>query len=154
MICSCGLESGQKCKELFEAILAKEFSDYRYGKIHRLTVDAYCLQHPDVYMVSAKSFAAHLVGMYCAMKYDGDADLLKDLQKWLNGKKQLVKPAMLKEFGDLTISHLAVAKDADDHSKLVKEWAESAWESYAVYHDLAKDWIEKAQNKQQNSSYI
>ena len=151
MVCSCGLNSKQECKELFETILAKEFSDYRYGKIHRLTVDSYCLQHPDVYMVSAKSFAAHLVGMCCAMEYSGDTDLLRDLQKWLNGKNQLEKPATLKEFGNLTILHPAAATDAIEHSKLVKEWAENVWKSYAVYHDLAKGWVEKARKLQSGS---
>jgi uncharacterized protein DUF5946 len=43
------------CLQIFEEILAREFSDYRYGKIHRLTVDAYSLQHPEAYMRSGKS---------------------------------------------------------------------------------------------------
>ena len=47
MNCSCGLKSSTECKEHFDEILAKEFSDYRYGKVHRLTVDTYSLQHPD-----------------------------------------------------------------------------------------------------------
>jgi hypothetical protein len=148
MVCSCGIASKQECKDFFETILAKEFSDYRYGKIHRLTVDAYCLQHPNVYMISAKSFAAHLVGMCCAMEYENDSDLLRALQKWLNGKKSLEKPEMLKQFGNLNISHLAAATNPIEHSKLVREWAEAVWKDYAVYHDLAKDWIEKAQTEQ------
>ncbi|MDQ3179366.1 MAG: DUF5946 family protein, partial [Acidobacteriota bacterium] len=106
MVCSCGLETKQICKELFEEILAKEFSDFRYAKIHRLTVDTYCLQHPDIYMVSAKSFAAHLTGMCCAMEYGDELDLLNLLQKWLNGEKHLEKPEMLKYLGNLTISHI------------------------------------------------
>jgi hypothetical protein len=60
--CSCGFASRQNCQEIFETILTKEYSDFRYGKVHRLTVDAYCLQHPEVYMISPKSFAAHLTG--------------------------------------------------------------------------------------------
>jgi hypothetical protein len=58
MPCSCGFTSRQKCQEIFETILTKEYSDFRYAKAHRMTVDAYCLQHPDIYMVSPKSFAA------------------------------------------------------------------------------------------------
>src|SRR5262245_1929410 len=50
------------CLKLFEEILAREFSDFHYGRAHRLTVDAYALQHPDRYMRSGKSFAAHLNG--------------------------------------------------------------------------------------------
>lgn len=147
MVCSCGLETKGACQELFDIILTKEFSDFRYAKIHRLTVDTYCLQHPDIYMVSAKSFAAHLTGMCCAMEYGSDTDLLKSLQKWLNGKKHLEKPEMLKHFGELTISHLTGAKNASEHSKQVQEWAENVWKAYSIYHNLAKDWIEKAKRE-------
>ncbi len=147
MVCSCGLETKQMCKELFDKVLAKEFSDFRYAKIHRLTVDIYCLQHPDIYMVSAKSFAAHLTGMCCAIEYGNDTDLLRLLQKWLNGKKHLEKPKMLEHFGELTISHLTGAKDAGEYFRLVQEWAENVWNSYSIYHNLAKDWIEKAKHE-------
>ena len=46
--CGAAAEQGKAgCLKLFEEILAREFSDYRYGRIHRLTVDAYSLQHPE-----------------------------------------------------------------------------------------------------------
>jgi len=78
-----------KCKETFDEIMAKEFSDYRFGRVHRLTVDTYALQHPDPYMISPKSFAAHLTGMCCALDYHNDQELLRFLQKWLSEGKQL-----------------------------------------------------------------
>lgn len=53
-------------------MIAREFGDYRYGRLHRLTVDSYALQHPEKYMHSAKSFAAHLTGMYAAMEHESD----------------------------------------------------------------------------------
>jgi hypothetical protein len=147
MACSCGFASRQNCQEIFETILAKEYSDFRYAKVHRLTVDAYCLQHPDIYMVSPKSFAAHLTGMCCAMAYGNDPHLRRILQQWLNGKKQLEKPPMLAHLGSLTISHVANAKDGAEHAKLVKEWAAEVWNAYAIYHDLAKNLIATAQRE-------
>src|SRR3982074_1852880 len=72
------------CLQIFEEILAREFSDYRYGKIHRLTVDAYSLQHPERYMRSGKSFAAHLTGMCAALEYEDSPDLNRAVQKWLS----------------------------------------------------------------------
>jgi hypothetical protein len=41
----------------------REFSDPEYFRAHRLTVDAYSLQHPEQSMKSSKSAAAHLAGM-------------------------------------------------------------------------------------------
>ena len=150
MLCSCGLKSNQKCKEFFDTIIAREFSDYRYAKFHRLTVDTYSLQHPDPYMISAKSFAAHLTGMCCAMEYDNDRNLLRILQQWLNGKKQLEKPKLLDNVGNLTISSVVSAGDGTEHAKLVKEWAENVWDAYALYHNLAREWIEIAKQESIN----
>ncbi len=147
MVCSCGYTSKKKCREIFESVLLREFSDFRYAKVHRLTVDTYSLQHPDQYMVSPKSFAAHLTGMCCAMEFGNDAELLKILQRWLSGKKQLEKPEMLENFGILTISHVQNAKSGFEHAGVVWEWARNVWEAYGVYHALAKRWIETARRE-------
>jgi hypothetical protein len=147
MKCSCGQRSKDACKQMFDEVLAKEFSDYRYGRVHRLTVDTYSLQHPDTYMRSAKSFAAHLTGMGCAMEYDNDPNLLRLLQQWLSGPKRLSKPEMLPSLGDLTIAHVMQSKDDGEHIQSVREWAEDVWNAYSVYHGLAREWIETAKQE-------
>ena len=147
MICRCGHPSKEKCAVIWNETLAKEFSDFRYGRVHRLTVDTYSLQHPDVYMISSKSYAAHLTGMCVAMEYDNDSGLLKILQKWLNGKKELEKPELLQNVGRLTISHLVAARDGIEHMRLVKEWSAGVWSAYSVHHALAKEWIEQAKKE-------
>ncbi len=106
-------------------------------------VDTYSLQHPDPYMVSAKSFAAHLTGMCCFLEYDNDRNLLRLLQRWLDGKKQLDKPELFEHLGDLTIAHIIDARDAEEHLRLVQEWAADVWRAYALYHALAREWIER-----------
>ena len=65
--CGADVRGGRAgCQQLCDEVLAREFGDYRYAREHRLTVDAYSLQHPDEYMRSAKSYAAHLTGAYVA----------------------------------------------------------------------------------------
>lgn len=142
MACNCGIKSKKKCQEYFDMILAKEFSDAGYWRAHRLTVDTYSLQHPEKYMISPKSFAAHLTGMCITMKYDNNPQLFRRLQQWLDGKKELEKPDLLDHVGGLTIAHVINAKNGEEHITLVKEWAADVWKAYAVYHDLAKHWIE------------
>src|SRR5215210_8669248 len=72
------------CLKLFEEVIAREFSDYRYGKVHRLTVDAYSLQHPERYMRSGKSFAAHLTGIYAALESEDALAVNQRMRKWLS----------------------------------------------------------------------
>ncbi len=133
------------CLKLFEEVVAREFSDYRYGRTHRLTVDAYSLQHPDKYMRSGKSFAAHLTGMRAALE-GGDALALNEaVQRWLSTNPQVDKPAHVPERrGDLTITYIHSAADADEHVNRVKEWARDVWGAWGEHHDLARQLIDEA----------
>jgi len=133
------------CLKLFEEILAREFSDYRYGKIHRLTVDAYSLQHPDEYMRSGKSFAAHLTGMCAALEHEDALALNQTVQRWLSTNPEVAKPARLPvRRGNLTVAYIHGALDADEHIKRVREWARDVWGAWSEHHGLARRLIDEA----------
>lgn len=133
------------CLKLFEEVIAREFSDYRYGRVHRLTVDAYSLQHPDKYMRSGKSFAAHLTGMRAAMESEDALTLNQTVQKWLSTNPKVEKPARLPaRRGDLNVTYVHGAEDADEHVKRVREWARDVWGAWAEHHDLARRLIDEA----------
>lgn len=51
------------CQAIMDDLLARDFSNVAYFRVHRMMVDTYCLQHPERYCVSAKSLAAHLTGL-------------------------------------------------------------------------------------------
>ena len=139
------------CLKLFEEVIAKEFGDYRYGKIHRLTVDAYSLQHPDVYMRSGKSFAAHLTGIFAALEADDALAVNQAVRTWLSTNPKIEKPARLPEQrGNLTISFIHSAACADEHTERVREWAREVWNAWSEHHDLAKLLIAKATGENNN----
>jgi Family of unknown function (DUF5946) len=134
------------CQKLFDEVLAREFGDFRYGRLHRLTVDAYALQHPAEYMRSAKSYAAHLTGMCAAMDLDDARSVNEAVQRWLNGPTTIERrsePPGTKR-GELTIAHVHAAADADEHLARVREWARSAWNAWRDYHPIARQWIARA----------
>lgn len=133
------------CVKLFEEVLAREFSDYQYGRIHRLTVDTYSLQHPEEYMRSGKSFAAHLTGMCAALEYEETSAINQAVQKWLSTNPKIEKPANLPEHrGKLTITYIHSASDGEEHIRQVREWAQDVWESWSKHHDLARGLIIEA----------
>ena len=133
------------CLKVFEEILAREFSDYRYGRIHRLTVDAYSLQHPDEYMRSGKSFAAHLTGMCAALESEDALSTNQVVQRWLSTNPQIEKPAHIPERrGGLTITYIHGAADAEEHVKRVREWARDVWGAWSAHRDLARRLISAA----------
>jgi hypothetical protein len=143
----CGVQGGRAgCQQLFDEVLAREFGDYRYAREHRLMVDTYSLQHPDEYMRSAKSYAAHLTGAYVALEHGAVAEANRAILEWLNGSKPLQRPDQPAphQRGSLTIRHVHVAADPEDHIRRVREWAASAWAAWAAYRDIAKQWTDEA----------
>jgi hypothetical protein len=134
------------CQRLFDEVLAREFGDFRYASEHRLMVDAYSLQHPDEYMRSAKSYAAHLTGAYAAVEYGSAAEANRAIQQWLSGSKSLQRPDQPEpgQRGTLTILHVHKATDPDDHLRRVREWAKSVWAAWSTYRAIAKQWTDEA----------
>lgn len=146
--CGAAVEGGREgCLKLFEEVIAREFSDYRYGRVHRLTVDAYSLQHPDKYMRSGKSFAAHLTGMCAAFEHEDATALNQAVQKWLSTNPHVEKPARLPERrGDLNVIYIHGAEDADEHVERVREWARNVWGAWAEHQELARRLIDEAKS--------
>src|SRR6516225_12143489 len=56
------------CWAVYGEVLAKEYGEYRYPSVHRLTVDAYSVQHPGTPSRRAiQSVAVHLVSLYLVL---------------------------------------------------------------------------------------
>jgi hypothetical protein len=148
---SCGAvvsEGETGCRKLFEEVLVKDYSDYRYAQTHRLMVDAYSLQHPEDFMHSGKSFAAHLTGMYASLECEESSIINQTVQKWLSSNPQIDKPARLpQQRGNITITYVHSAVDAEEHKRRVREWAKSVWSAWSEHRDLAKLLVNEATTK-------
>lgn len=134
------------CQQMFDEVLAREFSDSRYAREHRLTVGAYSLQHPEEYMRSAKSYAAHLVNIYAALEEDADVYAYRSIGQWLSGRRRPTRgdaPGPMQR-GSLTITHVHRAGNPDEHLGRVREWVASVWQAWRDYHDVAREWFMSA----------
>ena len=144
----CGLEIAggtAGCQAMFDEFWAREMSELApsYAST-RLTIDVYCLQHPDRYCVSAKSLAAHLTGVGWAVERGGGEWGLRRLQRWLDSGPALEKPAIPAGHGALTIGYVASAADTDAYVAALDRWARSTWAAYSELHDAAARWIDAA----------
>src|SRR5262245_50310661 len=86
-----------------------------FSRARRLIVDAYCLQHPEQYMKSTKSAAAHLAAMCWSLEYDRAENLHPALKLLLDGPRTFVRvppPPPLRR-GTLTIRHMLDVEDPD-----------------------------------------
>jgi hypothetical protein len=133
------------CQAIMDELLARDFSDINYFRVHRITVDTYCLQHPDRYCVSAKSLAAHLTGLCWLIEHRGSRAVgSESLRRWLNGAPRIEKPEIPSFRGRLTVADVAEAPDPEAHAQAVDRWARCTWEAYSALHSLARYWIEQA----------
>lgn len=148
-----GVEGEEACNLLFQEVVGREFSRPELFKVHRLTVDAYALQHPDRYMKSAKSAVAHLTGMCWAMEGDDDPSVSVALSRFLDGNPAFTRPEPIPppgNRGDLTILEVHSAPDSVEHVRRVGQWARLAWESWSDHHGQARLWVEEAKSTGQS----
>jgi hypothetical protein len=134
----------QGCQGLYDETAARALADPAYTPAQNLAFDAYCMQHLDTYCRSAKSYAAHLTRLCCGIEYAGDPAVYVAIQRWLNGKSNLVKPTNLPKPGNWTIQDVTGALDADSFLLKVRAWAHDVWQAYAPQHADAHEWIHSA----------
>jgi len=144
--CGVGAPGGDSgCEAIFHEILARDFSDVRFGRVHRLMVDAYALQHPGRYGASAKSLAAHLLGLgWSVERGGGDAVPVEAIRRWLDGAPKIERLEPPKFRGERTIVDARAAEDADAYARVVRDWARSVWAAYERWQPVARDWMDRA----------
>src|SRR5262245_2354939 len=124
--------------------MARAASDLRYRGVYRLAFDTYCMQHVDTYGVSAKSYAAHLMGLCCGVEHEGKAAVYDVIHRSLNGRPSLERPASLGERGTITLTTVAAAAEPDEYARWVRWWAADVWNAYAAQHELARELLATA----------
>ena len=136
------------CWSAFGEISEKEYGDFRYARVHGLTVDAYCAQHPGEPSPQAvRSVAVHLVGLSLQMERDLTPEGLYAVHKRVSSlAKQgnndvcwLEPPASL---GKINVLYVLDAGGPEEHARRVREWARSVWEAWSPRHETVRRWAE------------
>lgn len=134
------------CRPLYVEVSMKEMSDRSRFAVHRLTVDAYALQHPGEYCKSPKTLATHLTGLCWYFDYNGDPAVAAALKKWLSLPPESISllPAPKALKGTVAISDVHGTEKPEDHVESVKKWAKEVWDAWAEHHEVARKWVEEA----------
>jgi hypothetical protein len=145
--CGRAIEGGTAgCRAEFDTLVGRDFSDARFFAVHRLFVDTYALQHPDEFCRSAKSLAAHLVGLMLILDGDASADSgAAALRNWLDGPRALDKPPVPAERGAITLADVKNIGDPAAWREALHRWAEATWAAWRDLHPLARQWAEETQ---------
>ncbi len=137
------MTSSPGCFAAFNELLAAEYSDVLLQKVHRLTVDAYAVQHPgspdDRRCV--QSVGLHLARLFVQLEHpmtpQRTNEVMGDFAKDKASLIYLKPPAQFR----LTVAHAAPFAGSSEHDAKVRAWAEAAWHDWSAHHDYVKDWV-------------
>jgi Family of unknown function (DUF5946) len=135
--------SSPGCWAVYGEVLAREYSDPAYGRVHRLSVDAYAVQHPGIPSPqSIQSVAVHLIRLCLLLDKGVDLQRANDVIKAAAESGQnyvwLTPPASL---GEITVADVYQAQDPDEHEQRVRRWASSAWIAWSGHHATVRSWL-------------
>ena len=139
------LESPPGCWAAYGEVLVREYSDPAYFRIHRLTVDAYAVQHPGhPSPQSIQSVAVHLISLCLVLEREVDVQrATRAMQQAVKTKGRFVWLDPPTSLGTVTVADVQSAKNAEEHQKLVRAWADSAWSAWLQYHETIYKWLPK-----------
>jgi hypothetical protein len=130
------------CWAIYGEVLAKEYGEYRYPSVHRLTVDAYSVQHPGTpSRRSIQSVAVHLVGLYLVLECGFPAEKATEGIRWaLRHRQQFMWLPRPSSLGARTILGVRNTTTLAEHEEVVKRWAESVWQAWSQHHETIRQW--------------
>jgi hypothetical protein len=137
------MESCPGCWAAYGEVLALEYGDRAYWPSHRLTVDAYAVQHPGrPASKSAQSVAGHLMSLCLVLERGMPMEkATRALAAAVNsgGPYAWLPPPASR--GDVTVADVRRAASAKDHAEMVGKWASAAWTAWAPHHGQVHSWL-------------
>lgn len=138
------MEASPGCWAAFGRVLAREYADPALSVVHRLSVDAYAVQHPgQPSRQSIQSVGVHLVRL-CLFLERGLQPQAANAAMLAAARRKadytwLEPPASR---GALTVADVASADSAEAHARQVRAWAAQMWAVWAPHHATVRRWAD------------
>lgn len=139
------MQSTAGCWEAYGRLLAREYEDPARWRMHRLSVDAYAVQHPGVDGPQARnSVGIHLSRLGLMFELGWPLEQANDAMLTITAKKfdypWLTPPS---QPAGVTIADVLAAESAERHMAAVESWAQAVWGSWAQHHATVMDWLKR-----------
>ena len=133
--------SSPACWAAFGRIMAAEYSDPQLMPVHRLSVDAFAVQHPGTASRQAiQSVGMHLARLYFQLERQAPPDEANAFMLRVAARKaQLPRLTPPSSFA-ITTAEVSAVAGTKEHQSAVRMWAGNAWESWAHAHVFIKQW--------------
>jgi hypothetical protein len=136
--------SSAGCWAAFGAVLAREYADPDLFAVHRLSVDAYAVQHPGLpsSRPAVQSVSLHLARLTLQLERGLSAEranaAMVQLAEYKARFHWLEPPASL---GAITVAQVALSTDPVEHAAAVRAWARSALDAWQTHRPTIERWL-------------
>lgn len=136
------------CWEIHTQLLVREYGELKYPDYHRVTVDAYMVQHPGLPTPqTVQSVNVHLIAL-CAV-FDHEIPAAKAtqiMQKTSTRRKHgfhwLTPPASP---AAVTVSDVVHVKN-EEYQSMVMKWGRAVWDAWREHHGVIEGYLKEALN--------
>lgn len=129
------------CWATFGEVLAREFGDPTFGRVHRHTVDVYAVQHPGTDdRRQRQSVALHLIGICHWLEHDLEMERLNAVTQRLADADRAWPWLDPPNAYSMTVVDLLAARSGAEHVRLVRAWAEATWAAWSDHHETVRAW--------------
>ena len=134
------------CWQVFGEILAREFGEFRYPAIHRLSVDAYAAQHSgNETLQTIQSVNIHLIALclFIERKYPAAkvTDLMRGAVSMFKNELAWFEPPETR--GRFTVLDVVEAKNLQEHVERVQLWALSVWGAWRNHYGTVRAYCDR-----------
>jgi hypothetical protein len=135
------MTSTPACWDAFNQVIAREFADPGLMDVHRLTVDAWAVQHPgDGSRRAIQSVGLHLARLWVQLERGlSGAAAHEAMLSFVSHKADLpeLPPRLAYR---MTVADVVGARSAVAHREAVNAWAIAVWDDWADQHDFIREW--------------
>ena len=139
------MSSSPACWRAFGDVLAAEYSDASLTPVHRLSVDAYAVQHPgDGSRRAIQSVGLHLARLHVQLEAGLSPEKGDALMRRFAERKTSIAALKAPDAFSVTVADVAPKAATDAHAAAVEAWARAAWEDWRAQHDYIRRWVRNA----------
>lgn len=138
------MTSSPACWATFGAIIAAEYAMPALLPVHRLSVDAYAVQHPGdpSDRRAVQSVGLHLARLYRQLEYPAPPMETNEVMKGFAARKETIAHLAPPPKFSMTAADVAPFAGAAQHGEMTVRWARAAWNDWRAHHAAIRRWAD------------
>jgi len=135
------MTSSPACWAAFNTVMAREYSDPGLMTVHRLSVDAWAVQHPgDGSRRAIQSVGLHLARLMVQLEQGREGEPANAAMLRFAARKASLPELPRRVSYTRTVAEVAGVTEPDAHRTAVRSWALATWADWADQHEFIRRW--------------